>query len=295
MRQLAVPCFVCGSDKESEFLTIRRTTSDASAGEYRLARCTACNFLYINPRPTPDALTALYATHVAYFREDYEPISRELPVLRRVLADITRFVPGGTLLEVGCGRGELLELALKAGFQVDGCDLQRSSAANSRINVHIGTLGSADFADQSFDCIVLRNTLEHLFDPTEEIARCHLLLKKSGILYLKVPNADYEHGWRCRLMFQKSNVFGPPWHLNYFTQASLARFLFRSGFRVAEWLIEQPTKDLRPMHDVIQQSLFGSFRFVRALSFGRVFPKPLLTCIARKVSLNVTDIDNPKV
>jgi SAM-dependent methyltransferase len=285
MRQVPVACSVCGSEKEEQFLVIRRDTSDSSAGEYRLARCASCGFIFINPRPTPAALTDLYATHAAYFREDYEPISRELPVLRRVLADIINFVSKGSLLEVGCGRGELLELARAAGFEVRGCDLQRSNATDPAITVHIGALSSADFAEESFDCIVLRNTLEHLFAPTEEMQLCHRLLKKDGILYLKVPNADYEHGWRCRLMFQKSNVFGPPWHLNYFTQATLRHFLSRSGFDDSVWVIEEPTKDPRPLRDALQQTLFTTFRLARALSFGSLFPKPLLTCIARKVAI----------
>jgi SAM-dependent methyltransferase len=283
MQQAFVKCYVCGADDDSEFLKVLRKTDDGSGGEYRVARCNPCGFLYINPRPTPAELIRLYGKHAAYFRDEYEPLSRELPVLRFVLRDIQRYVDKGSLLEVGCGRGELLELARKAGFQVRGCDLQRSAAMDSGIEMHLGALRSAGFAGSSFDCIVMRNTLEHLFDPSEEIALCHRLLKEGGILYLKVPNGDYEHGWRCRLMFQKASIFGPPWHLNYFTRQTLTRFLAREKFAPAEWLIERPTKDPSFLRNAIQQSASTAFRTTRLLTSGTVFPMPLLTCITRRL------------
>jgi SAM-dependent methyltransferase len=282
VRQVQVNCYVCGSSEERQLLTILRPGSDGTEGEYRVARCSICRFLYVSPRPAEEELFALYARHVAYFRDDYEPLSRELPVLRRVLKEIQRFVASGAVLDVGCGRGELLDLARKAGFQACGCDLQRSRAIDPEIEVHLGALRSAKFTDGRFDCIVMRNTLEHLFDPREELAFCRRLLRRNGVLYLKVPNADYEAGWKCRVMFGKKNVFGPPWHLNYFTQPTLSRFLQQAGFQVEDWLIEEPTPDTQPLRDFVQKTCFGIFRTARAISFGKLFPKPLLTCIARK-------------
>lgn len=281
MQQVSVNCYVCGSGDDREFLQVVRSADDGSGGTYRVAECLRCGFLFINPRPTAQELIDLYSSHAVYFREEYEPISLELPVLRGVLRDIQRFVRAGSFLEVGCGRGELLEIAQKAGFRVQGCDLQRSPGLDSGIPLHLGTLESASFAEESFDCIVMRNTLEHLFDPTLELRLCSRLLKPGGFLYLKVPNGDYEHGWRCRLML-RSQQFGPPWHLNYFSQSTLKRLLQRHGFDVSNWLIESPTKDPSPLKDMLQQTSVAAFRAAKVLTLGTVFPKPLLTCMARK-------------
>ena len=283
MRHVPVNCYVCGSTDDREFQQVVRRTDDGSGGTYRVAECRVCGFLYINPRPAPDELIELYSKHVIYFRDDYEPVSVEMPVLRRVLRDIQRFLPTGSLLEIGCGRGELLDLARKAGCKVYGCDLQRSPALDPSIELHLGAMDASPFADQSFDCIVMRNTLEHLFDPAKELQICHRLLKPGGLFYLKVPNGAYEQGWRCRLMMRQSHVFGPPWHLNYFTPATLRRLLLQNGFEVADWLIESPTPDPRPLLNAAQQTAFSMFRAARFLTFGAVFPKPLLTCIARKL------------
>lgn len=285
MRQIPVSCCVCGSKHDREFLSVERHAGDGSEGSYRVAECCDCGFLFVNPRPAPGDLLELYARHVAYFRDDYEPLSREGPVLARVLADIRRFIAGGSILEVGCGRGELLELAQQSGFHAFGCDLQRSPSLNPRIPLHLGDLESSRFSRNSFDCVVLRNTLEHLFDPRKELQICASFLKPGGILYLKVPNAAYEHGWRCRLMLGKPHVFGPPWHLNYFTQETLDRFLTQNGFAVADWLIEAPTPDPNLLRNVFQQTAVAAIRAARFLSLGSVFPKPLLTTIARKMPL----------
>jgi len=285
MHQIPVSCYICGSGDDREFQQVIRRTDDGSGGTYRVAECRACGFLYINPRPAPDALIELYSKHSIYFREDYEPVSSEMPVLRGVLRDIQRFLRTGSLLEIGCGRGELLEIARRAGFKVYGCDLQRSPALDPGIQMHLGPIDSSAFPDQSFDCIVMRNTLEHLFDPGKELETCRRLLKTGGLLYLKVPNGAYEHGWRCRLMMRQSHVFGPPWHLNYFTQTTLRRLLLQKGFQVADWLIESPTPDPRVILNAAQQAAFAAFRAARLLTFGAVFPKPLLTCISRKLPI----------
>jgi SAM-dependent methyltransferase len=293
MRMISVNCHICGGSKDREFIQIVRRANDGSGGSYRVAQCCRCGFLFINPRPVPGELLELYRKHIAYFRDDYEPLSLEMPVLTRVLDDIRRFVSSGSILEVGCGRGELLELAQRAGFQVFGCDLQRSPSLDPSIPVHLGDMDSCGFPPNSFDFIVMRNTLEHLFDPGKELQLCSRLLKTGGFLYLKVPNGAYEHGWRCRLMLGKPQVFGPPWHLNYFTQTTLNRLLLQKGFQVADWLIESPTPDSHPLRNAFQQTVAAAFRVTRLLTLGTTFPKPLLTTIARKITVPQVDLVSP--
>lgn len=267
-------------------MTVDRISDDGSGGKYRIGQCYSCGFLFVNPRPTEHELKELYAQHAIYFREEYEHVSLELPTLRGVLREIRRFIAAGSLLEVGCGRGELLELARRSGFRVFGCDLQRSATLDPAIGMHVGTLSTMRAPEGPFDCVAMRNTLEHLFDPSEELRICYHLLREGGILYLKVPNAAYEHGWRCRLLMGKSNVFGPPWHLNYFTPTTLTRLLRRDGFEVATWLLERPTIDRQRLRDLAQQSAFVLLEGIRALTLGKRFPKPLvMTCIARKVPI----------
>jgi hypothetical protein len=59
--------------------------------------------------------------------------------------------------------------------------------------------------------------------------------------------------------------------------------LLQKGFEVADWVIESPTPDPHTLLNAAQQTAFAVFRAARFLTFGAVFPKPLLTCIARKL------------
>ena len=272
MRQVSVRCQVCGSFDERQFRDL---------GEYRVAQCTDCGHLYINPRPDPDGLLQLYEQARMYFRDEYEPLGLELPVLHGVLRSLQKFAPSGRLLEVGCGRGELLELAERLGYQVDGCDLQRSPALPAHLPLYLGPLRDIPFADETFDCIVMRNVVEHLFDPSEELQACHRLLKPGGWIYIKVPSGDYHHGWKWALT-QKPHFFDPPWHLNYFSEQGLSRFLGRNSFRVVSWLVEQPTADTRFLRNAARWGGYLLFESMRRLTGGAYFPKPLLTCVARK-------------
>lgn len=272
MRQVAVKCHVCGSSDERQFRDL---------GEYRLAQCVKCGHLYINPRPDPDGLIQLYEQARMYFRDEYEPLGLELPVLHGVLRDLKKFVPSGRLLEVGCGRGELLQLAQQHGYHVDGCDLQRSPALPAHLPVYLGPLRDIHFANETFDCIVMRNVVEHLFDPSDELQVCHRLLKPGGWIYIKVPSGDYHYGLRW-VLTQKPHLFNPPWHLNYFNEQGLSRFLGRNNFRVVSWLVEQPTAETRPLRNAARRGGYLLFESMRRLTRGAYFPKPLLTCVARK-------------
>jgi hypothetical protein len=92
MQLVGIGCCVCGSAKHREFIEVIRRMNDGSGGTYRVAQCLDCGFLYVNPRPSVDELFKLYSNHAMYFRPDYEPVSQEMPVLRRVIRDIQRFL-----------------------------------------------------------------------------------------------------------------------------------------------------------------------------------------------------------
>jgi SAM-dependent methyltransferase len=109
----------------------------------------------------------------------------------------------------------------------------------------------------------IRNVLEHLFDPNSEIREIRRILKSNGHLYLKVPNVEFEHGFNCRLVFGKEHAFEPPYHLNYFSPASLQAFLGKAGFSLRSWYLEQPTLTRRWPSKFIRQT---GYRLIQAVS-----------------------------
>jgi methionine biosynthesis protein MetW len=108
-------------------------------------------------------------------------------------------VPGSTVLDLGCGRGELLG-RLIGDMEVRGqaveVDPEAAMAAmelrvpvlNLDINEVIG-----DFPDQSFDCVILESTLQTLKDPLVVMSE---ILRVGRRVIVSFPNFGH---WRVRL------------------------------------------------------------------------------------------------
>jgi SAM-dependent methyltransferase len=115
-----------------------------------------------------------------------------LPLLRQAAG---RVGDGGSFLDVGCGRGELLELAREAGLDMRGCDTDpemvrecraRGLAAEQRsFRQLLGTTGAESLAGVS-----ALQVIEHL--PYPEIRAllemAHRALKKGGCILLETVN-----------------------------------------------------------------------------------------------------------
>jgi 2-polyprenyl-3-methyl-5-hydroxy-6-metoxy-1,4-benzoquinol methylase len=96
------------------------------------------------------------------------------------------------MLEVGCGRGDFLRLARAAGFSVAGCDFfGGQKPVDTTLMLYDGTLTQAKLRDNSYDIVVIRNVLEHLFDPNIDLQEIRRILKPNGYVYVKVPNGLY--------------------------------------------------------------------------------------------------------
>jgi SAM-dependent methyltransferase len=240
--------------------------------------------VFVNPRPALDNLVALYAGEKTnpFFAEAFENTASELPALKSVLRKIRRYVPAGQLLEVGCGRGDFLMLARSAGFSVTGCDFFGAHKRPESIASFDGTLAQAQLSGNSFDVVVIRNVLEHVFDPNVELNEIRRILKSGAYLYVKVPNVAFEHGLGCRLVFGREHDFDPPFHLNHFSSASLMALLQKAGFEFISWSLERPTRYSLGVKHFVRQSGYGLIQSAFFLTRGKAFPKIVLSCVARK-------------
>lgn len=105
----------------------------------------------------------------------------------------TRFLPPtGRLLDIGCGRGEFLDVAAEAGLEVEGVDLDAAMVAKvSRHRVHTGD--ALDFLQSTstrFDALSALHVVEHLA-PDRAAALIRLaaaVLEPGGPLILATPN-----------------------------------------------------------------------------------------------------------
>jgi ubiquinone/menaquinone biosynthesis C-methylase UbiE len=84
-------------------------------------------------------------------------------------------VPGGKLLDVGCGTGRFLEAMPTAGYELTGIDISAGMLEEARergLDVVEGSSGDMPFEDDTFDLVVTFAVLHHLIDP--ELVRATL-------------------------------------------------------------------------------------------------------------------------
>jgi len=138
------------------------------------------------------------------------------------------------LLDVGCGDGTLLQRMRARGWHVAGVETDPAAAGQARRRlddaaIHAGPLAEAPFPEDFFDAVTLYHVIEHLTDPSLDLARCHSLLRPGGRLVLSTPNSQslgrqrFERDWLH---------WDPPRHLRIFDAPSLCAALQEVGFRI---------------------------------------------------------------
>ena len=111
---------------------------------------------------------------------------------RRLLEQVGGYVAHGSLLDVGCGHGVLLDEARKLGYETTGLELSSDAARHARdafgLDVHEVPLERFDPGGRRFDVVMLADVIEHLEDPVSALDRCYDLLADGGVLCVVTPD-----------------------------------------------------------------------------------------------------------
>jgi SAM-dependent methyltransferase len=130
----------------------------------------------------------------------------------------------GSLLDVGCSDGALLDIAAAAGWSVLGIDPQ----PNSSERIVRGNFAAHQFS-QKFDFLTFVHSFEHMDDPCTTLRKCRSVIRQDGRLLIVVPNFG---GWWSRVMGKDWQWLNPDDHRYHYTREALARLLEQFGFRI---------------------------------------------------------------
>lgn len=184
--------------------------------------------------PSVDELRAFYSryndTYTAGMGERFnsEGPRRHAAKLQKV----RRLAPRGTVLDVGCGEGLFLSMALAAGYVAEGCDFGLRSSYPPGVKVLEGRLdsdGGLPYADNTFDVVTFWAVIEHVRDPAAALREIHRVLKPGGVLFCDTPLV----GDLCeRLASHRPAWVYPPEHINVFSGKGLGAAVRGAGFSV---------------------------------------------------------------
>jgi len=163
------------------------------------------------------------------------PLGHVHPGGPQAFAAAAMFLPapggGASLLDVGCGGGDFIATMRDLGWKVSGVETDPVAVERARgrqLDVRLGDLDSAHFADTSFDAISLAHVIEHVHDPGRLLAECRRILEPNGKLAITTPNAS---SWAHRHFGRDWRGLEPPRHIHIFNPKNIRLILEEAGLQ----------------------------------------------------------------
>jgi len=137
------------------------------------------------------------------------------------------------LFEIGSAYGFFLEFAQSRFQNVQGIDITQEGVryAQDTFNAHavLGDFLEYDLGKQQFDVICMWDTIEHLKEPDQYIAKISACMKEGSLLALTTGDIN---SLNARMRKEKWRLIHPPTHIHYFSQKSMNMLLNRYGLEV---------------------------------------------------------------
>jgi SAM-dependent methyltransferase len=190
--------------------------------------CKACDFLFAEhfPRNPYDSTP-----------KKWEPVMDMLKVYSDILSRIMSHAPGKQLLEVGIGACECILVAREMGFAVQGIDVNAAWVEQAQKDFGLD-VEKADFLEydcpKKWDVIMMGDVLEHMLDPVRALEKASESLNEKGVLWVSAPNL---RSAAAAYMGHNDLMRIEPYHISYFSKASLLALAGRFGFKMVDYRI----------------------------------------------------------
>lgn len=215
-------------------------------------------------------LDGLYAAFEDQFRGDSSEVSRRLEVYLPFLkgAQISKDV-----LDVGCGRGEWMQLLKSEGIECQGVDRNRvfiEQCQKAGLNVIEADASQylRRLPSESLSCVTSFHLVEHLpfvelISLFDEVFR---IVKPGGLVILETPNPE-------NFMVGSCNFYADPTHRNPIPNQTLQFLVEQRGFETIDVLKLRPWDEAKLEGDSELVRRFNEY-FYAAPDYGIIAKKP---------------------
>jgi 2-polyprenyl-3-methyl-5-hydroxy-6-metoxy-1,4-benzoquinol methylase len=157
---------------------------------------------------------------------------------------IIALIPSGirTVLDIGCGQGNLAQTLTDKGYVVSGIDISDEALAGVKNILKDSFCFSVEneewpktITTKSYDLIIASELIEHIFSPEDFIQQVQNILTDDGYMIITTPNFLF---WKNRLrmfggtfQYEEKGLldFG---HIRFFTYPTIKNLFKKMGLRV---------------------------------------------------------------
>jgi len=254
-------CPLCG---EEDYTEVFYGSDDRHGfqGEFTAVECLGCGLVYLKQIVNPERAKNLYEqyythdciqdrkatvneSHLFTYLEKLGLVSlmRSLhaSVFRRSVLFSRYIQKGDSVLDVGCGHGNLAHVVTEQGASWNGLEIDAKRCAYVRgmgYRCFEGTIEEfLEIRSERFDVLLLSHVLEHCHDPVAFIRSCRSALKPGGRLVLASPNYD---SFDRRKFGEKWLHWHAPYHVCQFNQSTIGRLAVLSGMTIRSFTTMTP-------------------------------------------------------
>lgn len=213
---------------------------------FRVARCSKCGLVCLNPQPSMEELSKYYpSTYAPYSSTETFSQGPIWSALKKIFGrshqqvgprPITSDTSSSTYLDFGCGGGINLDRvhAEHPNWELHGFDNSPTACARTRekgFSVYEGELTEGLLPNAYFDRIHLGHVIEHLPNPAQALTILAAAMKPGGEITLSTPNFD---SYAAKIFRTYWRALETPRHLFLFTPETLGKILNDAGFDVED-------------------------------------------------------------
>jgi 2-polyprenyl-3-methyl-5-hydroxy-6-metoxy-1,4-benzoquinol methylase len=264
-------CPICNSKN----LTKTKTCVDhtVSKDTFTIVECKNCKFQFTNPIPLETEIGKYYESdeYISHSNTNKGLIFRLYQAVRnKTLVDklklIKSYSDAKTLLDIGSGTGEFLNICQQNGIKVSGIEpseqTRKSAIDNYNLKIEPES-GLNNIENKSIDAISMWHVLEHVYNLNERIETIKRILKDSGTLFVAVPNRS---SYDAKKYGEFWAAYDLPRHLYHFTPKDIKTIFEKHGFTLNKIL---PMKfDSFYVSMLSEKCKTGKVNYFRALLTG---------------------------
>jgi SAM-dependent methyltransferase len=267
-------CTVCEGDRWNFVRRGCDLYQPDSQESFELYRCLSCGQVMQNPLPTPEQLSKAYSAEYAPYRPGWKEtgwplwkVLRELTTRRR-MKRLRRYGKGSKLLEVGCGAGDFLHAAHRAGWDVSAVEYSAPLADALRLelgfDVRTGELTPELWQPGSFDVVALFSVIEHLRNPQEALVTASSYLRPGGAVFIQIPTlrgvelgVEFGQYWALLDLPRHLSFFGREGLSDLCDQAGMQLIVFKTGLLETTWCYFQSLSNYRSLSTLAERRTTG--------------------------------------